>query len=72
MFTVAATIGPSLCVMTELDNKVTNKNIINTIYNMDGIETLPSPFYHDIIIIEGRGNPSTINTTIDIAVNASA
>ena len=28
MSTVAATTGPSLCVMTELDNKLTNKNTI--------------------------------------------
>ena len=55
MSTVAATTGPSLCVMTELDNKLTNKNTI-----MEKQLLMWSG---------GRGIPSSINTIIDIAVN---
>ena len=62
MSTVAATTGPSLCVMTELDNKLTNKN--TTI-----VEKQWLCFY---IYSGGRGILSSTNTIIDIAVNASA
>ena len=65
MSTVAATTGPSLCVMTELDNKVTNKNTTIVEKQRLCINTID-------IMIEGGGILSSINTIIDIAVNASA
>ena len=68
MSTVAATTGPSLCVMTEIDNKLTNKK--KQLWKSSGyvFNTI-----HITTMVEWReGIPSSINTIIDIAVNASA